>query len=131
MRIWVDSVYVYAHSFDGMIFYIGKGSAQRMLATTNRNAKWCEIVKENGGVFDLEVIARFDTDAEAKSKETSLIRTLRPRANLVHNGLTRSDAHKAAIGAAQRGKVRSKETRARMAAAHRERHLKRQNRILS
>ncbi len=72
---------VYAHSIDDVIFYIGCGNPHRPISVQGRTTKWKQIVKENGGVYDTAVLAKFDDRREALKLEHKLIHEYQPKAN--------------------------------------------------
>lgn len=63
--------YVYAHKIAGEIFYIGKGSHDRVIRTAGRSKKWYETAFGK----DVEVIILTDliTQVEALEQENNLI----------------------------------------------------------
>lgn len=121
--------YTYAHyrASDNAIFYIGKGSGKRAttLSAIHRSLHWNR-VKEKHGV-KVEILAKWKLESDAFEHEKFLISTFRSMgAKLVNasdggaggsSGAIKSQEHRAKIGAANKGKVLSKETLERMRAA--------------
>lgn len=101
MRIEVHKVCVYAHSIDGVVIYVGKGREGRATSVGTRNKVWRQLV-EAAGYFDVEVLAWYEHNEDAKLREAQEIRSLRPAANMHLNGYTISAAHRKAISDAQR-----------------------------
>lgn len=71
--------YVYVHKYksgpkEGEIFYVGKGVAQRMYVTSNRNKHWTNIYRKYGRIA--EKVAVFDTNDEAVLFEINLIKDI-------------------------------------------------------
>jgi hypothetical protein len=65
--------YTYAHTKpDGTIFYIGKGAKRRAWKTCGRNIHWKAIVQKYKS-FNVEILANWDTEAQAFDHETLLI----------------------------------------------------------
>ena len=64
----MDKYYVYAHSNDEYgVFYVGKGSGERLYKTGNRNKFWKRIVKKYG--YEAKIIEECDTQESAFEKE--------------------------------------------------------------
>ena len=80
MRIMRGKVCVYRHLVDGQIFYIGKGVNHRPFAAWGRPDAWYSVV-EAAGYYDVEIVAWFDTDAEACKAEKDEIKKHRPKTN--------------------------------------------------
>jgi len=69
--------YTYAHTKpDGAIFYIGKGKGARHADKHHRNRYWKFVVQKHGG-FQSEILANWDTEAEAFDHEKLLISCFR------------------------------------------------------
>lgn len=63
----------YAHyTPEGRLFYIGKGSEKRAHSKHGRNNYWQKVVKKYGNP-DVQILANWDTEAEAFSHEVLLI----------------------------------------------------------
>lgn len=75
--------YVYSHSFDGVVFYIGKGIGGRAWDTGDRNAQWHKLV-ESLTSYEIEIVSWHDTSKEALAAERTEILVRRPSANLQH-----------------------------------------------
>lgn len=67
--------YVYTHSIDGMVFYVGaaQGRPQRAYEKTMRPKKWYEFVDGNNGEYEIEIVAHYDNKKEARKAEAELI----------------------------------------------------------
>jgi len=64
-------VYVHRKKDDGTVFYVGKGTRDRMKQTRSRNKYWHNIVNKHG--FYYEFVEQFVTDEIAKELEMFLI----------------------------------------------------------
>jgi len=66
--------YIYKHKriSDGSIFYIGKGTGDRLNSNKGRNTHWNRIVKKDGG-FDSEIIKDGLSEDDAFELEIKLI----------------------------------------------------------
>jgi hypothetical protein len=69
-------VYCHKKPTDGEIFYVGKGTEYRSKRSDSRNNYWNNIVNKHGG-FDVEIVAKNLTEAEALNFEVVLIKGLR------------------------------------------------------
>jgi len=69
-------VYCHKRPTDGEVFYVGKGCGKRSTRTDNRNNHWHNVIKKHGG-FDVEIVAKNLTEAEALKFEIALIKGLR------------------------------------------------------
>lgn len=81
--VWLDvklAWYVYAHSIDGKVFYIGKGSGQRAFSARGRSDAWEKTVRRHGG-FTVEIVAWHETEAAAFAQEARMIMQAQPRCN--------------------------------------------------
>lgn len=141
--IAVPKFYTYIHmrADDGSVFYVGKGTGNRVLARGGRSTHWHRIVAKHG--LRTEIVARWDREADAFDHEKSLIAQYRsrglPLCNLSDGGDGFAEGHpvseetrakiaaghigkkngadaRAKISAANRGLVRSAEVRARISA---------------
>lgn len=88
MLVYPYKFCVYAHRLQGTLIYIGKGRAPRALASTQRNSKWRDAVK-NTGVFDLDILGWYESSEEAARFEKQYIKEHKPLCNLIHNGFSR------------------------------------------
>ena len=113
MRVEMSKIAVYTHSNDGVVFYVGMGVGQRAFELTRRNGKWNEIVKKNGG-FDVCVVSWLTNRDDAARLEAEEIRRLKPEANLMMNGFSRSDSFKQNMSNRLLGVKKSEETRKKM-----------------
>jgi hypothetical protein len=72
---------VYAHEFDGRLFYIGKGLLHRPFERTpRRNASWLRQIQAVER-YRIHIRGYFETDEAAREEETRLIRAFRPSCN--------------------------------------------------
>lgn len=82
--------YVYAHQeIDGLIAYVGFGRGTRCLDPHKRKAEHVAFMKERFaacGLAFVHILHRNIDEEEARSTETRLIRSLKPRFNLQQNG---------------------------------------------
>lgn len=64
----MDKYYVYAHANEEYgVFYVGKGSGERLYKTGNRNKFWKNIVKKYG--YEAKIIEECDTQEFAFARE--------------------------------------------------------------
>ena len=69
--------YTYAHyTPEGRLFYIGKGTGRRANAEVSRNQHWRNVVKKHGKP-DVQILANWNTEAEALDHERLLISCFR------------------------------------------------------
>lgn len=66
--------YVYEHSLDGEVFYIGKGIKNRACDLISRSPLWIEYVNGREREVSVEIVALFENDKNALMFEESLIR---------------------------------------------------------
>lgn len=66
--------YVYTHSIDGNVFYVGKGRGSRSHVFRGRSKAWND--KSAGENIEVDIIQRDMTDNDAKHLESRLIDTL-------------------------------------------------------
>lgn len=95
---------------------MGKGACYRPFETSRRNDKWYEVVASTGA-FEVEIAGWFETDQEARRVETIEIKHHCPIANLMQNGLRRTDEFKLFISQLHTGKTNSERTRAKISDA--------------
>ena len=118
--------YVYEHLRDdnGKVFYVGKGKNGRANVSSHhhRNIHWQRIVKKAGG-FNVRYVAKEMEEGQAFLLEVERISQLRKLGvdlcNMTNGGdglagLKRTEEHRRKIGNAHRGKVVSKEVRAKI-----------------
>lgn len=110
MIFFPKKFYVYTHSINGDIFYVGSGSGGR-IGDLDHNDIWHSIIAEAGGAYDAEIIAWFDTRREAYAREKLEILSRRPKANIAV--FQHSQSTKTKIGLGNSGKVRNEEMRRR------------------
>lgn len=132
--------YLHRRADDGCVFYVGKGTGNRVLARGGRSVYWHRTVAKHGLLT--EIVVRWDSELDAFKHEKSLIayyRNLVTLCNLTdggdgfevghsvsketrekiaaaHLGMKLSAEVRAKIGAANSGRVRSADARAKIAA---------------
>lgn len=74
--------YVYTHSIDGKVFYVGKGKGSRANCFGTRSIKWHEIVKLNFDLVVVDIVKHFKDEESAFAFEAVLIGGYRPKANI-------------------------------------------------
>ena len=77
----MKSHYIYTHSVDGVVFYVGKGSGGRAFTKGSRNSLW-ETFVCGSPVFDIALVAFFVEKKEAFDFERALIFKLKPCCNV-------------------------------------------------
>ena len=118
--------YTYAHyrKDTNTVFYIGKGTGNRLMTTKSRNKWWQAIANKHG--WRAEIIAEWPTEAEAFEHEKFLIKCFRDMGVVLTNqtdggegftGGRHTAESREAIGAAFRGTSRSAEYGAKVSAA--------------
>ena len=115
--------YTYAHinPTTNKIFYIGKGSQYRHLATAKRNPHWQNIVNKYG--LRAEILTYWKTSEEALSHEKLLIASFNDMGYVLANKTSGGeDCHlseetRKKISLSQIGKKRSEEAKKRMSEA--------------
>lgn len=73
--------YVYKHSIDGTVFYVGEGARLRSTERASRNDVWKQIVSNNKDRYDIEIVDSFLNEADARQLERELIKEYKPLAN--------------------------------------------------
>lgn len=69
--------YTYVHCTpDGDVFYVGKGTGNRVYSMSDRSIKWREVVAKHDGVL-MKIVQRFDSEKEAFEHECKLITAFR------------------------------------------------------
>lgn len=77
--------YVYSHSHNNEIFYIGYGSGERVnQGASSRSMRWCDFAESINYKYEADIIARFDSIDEARRVEEQNISRLNPKCNLKH-----------------------------------------------
>ena len=74
--------YVYTHSINGVVFYVGCGIKSRPYSKHNRNKKWTSLVKANNGIFNVNICSTHKNKDEALTEESRLIRLIYPDCNI-------------------------------------------------
>ncbi len=64
--------YVYTHSLDGEIFYVGKGSGTRARRFTFRSEQWNEVVGNRVDNVESNIVCYFQSEKDAYDFETKL-----------------------------------------------------------
>lgn len=120
----INVFYVYAHykKTTGEIFYIGKGSKNRVLSKSGRNQHWKNIVKKHG--FTWKILKDGMTNDEACALEIKLIKKNKNKlCNIAKGGesglfgIELSAQHKVKLREAKLGKKQSPEHAAKSAVA--------------
>lgn len=76
--------YVYAHSNEKYgVFYVGKGSGERLTVTGNRNEFWKRIVKKHG--FSAEILVFCNDEEDSYNKECEYIKKYKDLGQCVAN----------------------------------------------
>lgn len=75
--------YVYTHKKNGVIVYIGKGQGDRCFQSKMRTDKWTTAFRNS--IPEVEIVKKFNTEAEALEYEKCLIEDLKPSLNVSHN----------------------------------------------
>ena len=75
--------YVYVHKIKstGEVFYVGKGTRDRLSSTSKRSEKWKEIAENNDWVYE-KYMDNMDEES-ALILESDLVQELRPSANVI------------------------------------------------
>lgn len=65
--------YTYIHSTpDGAVFYVGKGTKNRVYSMSDRSWLWRNVVKNSDGIL-MKIVKKFDTEDQAFKHEEELI----------------------------------------------------------
>lgn len=83
----LGSYYVYYHSVNGKIFYIGMGKNGRAWECTKgcRNHRWASFVESINFQYDVKIVAAELTRDEASCIEEELIKIRKPSCNIAYN----------------------------------------------
>jgi hypothetical protein len=84
MLVYRHKKCVYFHRIGEEIFYIGQGTYSRPFVCIDRSPRWHEKVNQSG-FFDIEIVAWFDSEQEARQEERRLIIEHKPYANFLKN----------------------------------------------
>jgi len=133
--------YIHMRVSDGSVFYVGKGTGNRVRVPSGRSTHWHHIVAKHG--LRSEIIARWDFEADAFEHEKTMIayyrnlgvtlcnltdggdgfsaghtvsKETRAKIRSGHLGIPLSEAARAKISAANTGRIRSDEFRAKVSA---------------
>ena len=74
--------YLYTHSINNVVFYVGYGGKERPYNESCRNNKWFDFVELNDGIYDVNIIAEFEEKDDALNEEYKLIKLLAPSCNI-------------------------------------------------
>ena len=75
--------YLYTHSINGIVFYVGCGTKDRPYDKHSRSKQWKNKVSLNDWVYNIEIISEFNDKEKALIEELKLIRILMPECNLL------------------------------------------------
>jgi hypothetical protein len=106
---------VYVHSYQGTVFYIGKGRPYRPFESSRHNRTWTDFVSAVDS-YDVEIVLWTNDAKEARHVEAQLIREQHPLCNQFMNGFINSAA-KDASSRTHKGTVLSLETRQKISEA--------------
>lgn len=70
-RVGLPHYYVYLHKLNGQVFYVGKGSHDRVIRVAGRSKLWYETAF--GKEIEVEIVTGLITQTEALEKENTLI----------------------------------------------------------
>ena len=76
--------YVYAHVYEGNIFYIGRGQGSRATTQKARNSIWSAFADSINYDYEVIYIKRFKTIDAADRYEKKKIKEFHPKCNIVH-----------------------------------------------
>ena len=76
--------YVYTHSHNGTVFYVGCGVSNRP-KSKSRTDKWHDHIDSIGGSYEVNIISSHTSKKRALAVERRLIKALRPKCNYQHN----------------------------------------------
>ena len=100
--------YVHYRVDSNTIFYVGKGKGDRASSASGRNSYWKAVATKHG--FEVKILARWHTEAEALDHEVLLISCLKDMGYQLTN-LTEG-------GEGASGAKRTSETKKKMSLAH-------------
>lgn len=75
-KMYEKKYYVYTHSLDGVLSYIGKGQGTRCLEFYRRSDNWNKYIREKQkNIYDVsvEIVGQFEDELEALKFESNLI----------------------------------------------------------
>ncbi len=78
-----QTYYIYSHSLDGQLLYIGLGTKPRLTSEWDRGRKWRDKIKKVSRV-DMRILARFYNREKAARFEQALIEFCQPPCNTVY-----------------------------------------------
>jgi predicted GIY-YIG superfamily endonuclease len=79
-----QTYYIYSHSVNGELLYIGMGTKARLRSSWDRSPEWDKRI-EDAKKADLRILARFYSRTKASRVEKALIRFCQPPCNVFHN----------------------------------------------
>lgn len=71
---------VYTHTYQGTVFYVGRGSQHRPFHTVQRNIRWHAFVAQIHA-YEVSIVLWTDDEALARAEEAQLIARFRPSCN--------------------------------------------------
>ncbi len=77
MIFYPNKYYVYSHTLNGQVVYIGKGTNERAFNVKARNQAWNKALTKKDH-FNIDIIQWFDDEADALSFERDLQRLVKP-----------------------------------------------------
>lgn len=81
MTIYPAKYCVYHHKIGRKVFYVGSGVSTRPFTNQGRAEAWHSYVKEQGGHYKVEIVAWFNTQAQARRFESEEIERVKPLTN--------------------------------------------------
>ena len=75
-KLYLNKYYVYQHSINGKVFYVGKGTGIRAVDFKHRTKKWNVFVGGELNLVNVEIVKTFDCEKEALTYEKTLIESL-------------------------------------------------------
>lgn len=81
MTIYPLKYCVYHHKIGKRIFYVGAGVSSRPFVTDDRTEAWRHFIKNNGGSYQVKIVAWFNTQNQARRFEAREIQRVNPLTN--------------------------------------------------
>ena len=86
----LTSHYIYSHSVNGDIFYIGSGNSKRPHDKRCRTKLWKDKTSTINA-FDINILFEFDNKEDAHDIEKELIYKIKPECNIYHTKVSPSE----------------------------------------